>query len=95
MKSPVAVLLGKPVTVIGDDAFSGCSDLVTIHGNTMSRSDNQDNSIPNHIMRIGDRAFKGCSALHDMVVNEEVISIGQECFAECSSLEELTIPFIG
>ena len=95
MKSPVAVLLGKPVTAIGDDAFSGCSDLVTIHGNTMSRSDNQNNSIPNHITRIGARAFKGCSGLHGLVINEEVISIGQECFAECSSLEELTIPFIG
>ena len=58
------------VESIGDDAFSGCSDLTSI-------------VIPESVTSIGDYAFSGCTGLTSIVIPESVTSIGNNAFYEC------------
>ena len=48
-------------------------------------------TIPNHIKRIADRAFSGCSSLTSVTIGNGVKRIGNYAFAGCSSLTSLTI----
>ena len=67
------------VTVIGDDAFFGCSSLRSI-------------TIPNSVTEIGSSAFYGCSSLTEITIPNSVTSIGSYTFYGCRSLTEITIP---
>lgn len=58
----------KPVTQIGDYAFSSCSKLTSV-------------KIPNSITSIGDSAFFKCSNLTNIVIPDSVTSIGKYAFA--------------
>ena len=61
-----------------DEAFMGCTSLASI-------------SLPNHLMTIGARAFKGCSSLSDFALVKTfpntLESIGNEAFMNCTSLD--------
>ena len=44
---------------------------------------------------IPDYAFKNCTTIEKIVVEESVTSIGAGAFMGCSSLKELTVPYVG
>ncbi len=69
---------GKAVTGIVDEAFSDCTNLVSI-------------TIPDSVISIGDRAFEGCTSLASITIGNGVTSIGYDAFYGCTNLTSVTI----
>ena len=72
------VIEGKPVTIIGEDAFRGCIYLASV-------------AIPNSVAIIGDGAFAGCYSLTGITIPKSVTSIGEWVFAYCTSLLAISV----
>ena len=68
----------KPVTAIGDSAFEGCADIISI-------------IIPDSITTIGAHAFDGCSSLKSADIPGSVTDIGEGAYDGCRGLELLTV----
>lgn len=66
------------LTTIPEDAFNGCSKLVTIQ-------------LPNSITSVGARAFMGCNALKDFRFPENAITIGESAFQGCSLMSSIAL----
>ena len=64
------------VTVIGEGAFAGCSELTSI-------------AIPDGITSIGENAFFDCRELQSITVPSSVTSIGIGAFSDCPSLAKI------
>jgi len=75
-----AVWDGKPVTGIGEGAFAGCSQVVSV-------------LLPEDISTIGDGAFAGCVLLTEVSLPASLDSLGDGLFAQCEALE--SIRFLG
>ena len=67
------------VTSIGEEAFAGCIDLISV-------------VIPNSVTSIGKEAFAGCNDLTSLEIPNSVTSIGIDAFFDCWSLTSVTIP---
>lgn len=67
------------VTVIGEEAFSWCSELTAV-------------TIPNSVIYISKKAFSGCYGLTSITIPNSVTSIGNYAFGYCSKLTSITIP---
>ncbi len=67
----------KPVTSIGEDAFSYCYSLRSI-------------TIPSGVTSIGDYAFYYCYSLDGLTIPAGMTSIGASAFFYCSSLTSVT-----
>ncbi len=90
------------VTVIGDNAFNGCTGLtsITIPNSVttieaqafMECSGLERVTFDNSPTAIGNDIFKGCSRLSSLSFGNSVTTIGSNAFQGCSSLETLTIP---
>lgn len=90
------------VTDIGEDTFSGCTNLtnITIPDSVtniwfgaFSNCKSLDNVvIPNSVMRIGQRAFEKCTGLTNVTIGSGVKTIGSYAFYNCSGLTSITIP---
>jgi len=74
-----AEIEGLPVTLIGYQAFEGCSSLTSM-------------TIPESVTSIGYAAFAGCRGLTSITFPDSVTSIGDSAFNKCSSLTSITIP---
>ena len=73
-------------TTIGNEAFSGCSNLISI-------------VIEDSVKVIGRESFHSCKSLTEIVIPESVTNIGYYAFSSCISLNSIVIPdsvgFIG
>jgi len=67
---------GRKITLIGNNAFDGCSLEEII--------------LPNTITNFGKRAFANCTELKKINIPETLYTLGEECFLNCESLESFT-----
>ncbi len=74
-----AVIDGKSVTSIGDEAFLSYLELEKI-------------TIPDSVTNIGYGAFEGCENLQSIIIPYGVTSIGEDTFLYCLDLEDIVIP---
>jgi hypothetical protein len=70
---------GLPVTAIGSQAFSGCTNLTSV-------------IIPDSIAAIGKQGFIGCTSLTSVTIPNSVTDIGVEVFYTCTSLTNFAFP---
>lgn len=71
----------KPVTEIEDSGFASCTDIKRIE-------------IPASVKKIGNEAFRGCTALESVLFSEGAVldSIGNAAFYECEGLRQIELP---
>ncbi len=69
----------KAIDVIGEFAFSGCTQLKSI-------------DIPMTLDKIGYGAFMGCVSLSDITIRSNISEIKEQTFEDCVSLTEFTVP---
>jgi len=72
--------LSDKVTLIGEEAFSGCSNLTSV-------------TLGDNVQSIGLSAFQGCSSLTSLDIPNSVTNIDEKAFMDCSGLTSLTIPY--
>ncbi len=99
-----STLGGKPVTSIGNFAFSRCSGLTSVTiGNGVTSigyeafygcSGLTSVTIPDSVTSIGNGAFSGCSGLTSVMVPDSVTSIGSYAFSGCTNVTSLTAPSV-
>lgn len=70
---------GKPVTMIGDSAFSRCGNITSV-------------TIPDGVIAIGNSAFSYCSNLKEIRIPDSVMELGENVFFNCDSLTSITLP---
>ena len=104
-----AEMEGHRVTIIGEEAFLGCTGLTSvtipdsvtfIGGRAFFACESLTSvTIPDSVTSIGDHAFDWCQNLTSVVIPDSVTSIGDHAFDCCTSLTSVTIPdsvtFIG
>lgn len=73
------VTIPEGVTMIGDEAFLGCTQLTYL-------------LIPEGVKRIGDSAFSGCTGLTSLWIPEGVKRIGGFAFWKCENLTKIRLP---
>ncbi len=69
----------KPVTVIGNSAFSNCESLTSV-------------TIPESVSTIGAYAFSSCQNLESVTIPQGVTSIADWTFSNSNNLQSVTIP---
>ena len=101
---PKSTFQGIPdfVTVIGEFAFSYCTDLTSLEIPSTVESIGRcafvecsgltSLKIPSSVVSIGDCAFQGCSGLTFLDIPSSVVSIGDYAFEGCDSLTSVKLP---
>ena len=78
-KSKETYLIKNGTRWIANEAFRGCSSLISL-------------TIPDGITSIGGNAFRDCSSITSLVLPDGVTSIDDYTFYNCSSLTSLVLP---
>ncbi len=96
------VTIPEGVTIIGDEAFLGCTQLTSllipdgvkrIGGFAFWKCENLTTiRLPKTLTMIGARAFLDCRSLTSIVIPEGVTEIGEGAFWGCSHLTKLILP---
>ncbi|MBE6696135.1 MAG: leucine-rich repeat domain-containing protein [Ruminococcaceae bacterium] len=74
------VIIPDSITVISENAFSGCSKLTNL-------------TLSNSIVHFGTRAFTDCKNLSGtFTITSNCTYVGNGCFARCSNVEIIIIP---
>jgi hypothetical protein len=73
------ISIGDCITSIGNNAFSGCTNLVNV-------------DIPSGVTTIGDSAFRSCNNLTHVTFESVITSLGNWVFRNCPLLENVVIP---
>ncbi len=73
---------GRPVTLIYDSAFDGCTNIKKI-------------TIPESVKKIGMYAFRNCSFLTDIKFPDSVTEIEKGILQGCTSLQSLDLSYLG
>ena len=97
-----AMIDGKPVTAIYDEAFSGMSEIsrvripdtvTTIGVKAFMRCQGLiEVNMPTSLVTIGERAFSYCGAITRPALPDGLEYIGDQAFLYCSSLYDVVIP---
>ncbi len=72
------VIIPDTVTLIGEFAFIGCTELANI-------------DIPNSVIYIDDDSFYGCTGLSNVIIPDNVTYIGWNSFYGCTGLTSVTM----
>lgn len=97
---------GNPVTGIGNQSFTNCSNLTSVtipdtvtyiqdgpYEGAFYRCVNMSKIVlPNSLTSIGDCAFVECRGLKELTFSNSITSIGMLAFCGCNSLTKITIP---
>lgn len=78
-KTTTTYAMPDGVVIIGEDAFSACSNLISV-------------TIPNSVTGIGSNAFYECINLTSIKLPEHLNYLGSGAFWGCSNLESIVIP---
>jgi hypothetical protein len=78
-KTDSTYAIPNDVVSIGESAFSGCTNLVSI-------------TISDSVTNIGDSVFYECTNLTGVTIPDSVTSIGSSAFNGCTNLASITIP---
>lgn len=70
---------GKPVTDVGQQAFSDCKNITSV-------------TIPDSVTIVRTGAFANCTALKEVKLSSKLEEIWQRVFYNCTVLENLTLP---
>lgn len=96
-----ALIAGRPVTRIGDDAFAVCArltqvtipDSITSIGNSAFEGTRLASvTLPGSVTNIGSYAFYACRSLTNVMISDSVTRIGHHAFAVCTNLGKIAIP---
>ncbi len=97
-----STLCGYPVDAVGDNAFEGCTAVISINlpEGVTSIGDSafagctalDGVRVPDGVTSIGAKAFSGCRRLYILLLPDSVTSIGEACFENCTTLIKMTIP---
>lgn len=92
----------KTVTVIGEDAFYGCTKLTSVTLSSgikiidryaFSRCEKlQGITFPASVKEIKESAFRYCSSITSVTIPDTVEILGADVFYSCSSLSEINVP---
>ncbi|MBQ7580080.1 MAG: leucine-rich repeat domain-containing protein [Clostridia bacterium] len=78
-KAIKSIVIGKGITVVGDNLFSSCTKLTSV-------------SIPDSVVRIGNGAFRRCLSLETILLPSSVKEIFEKAFDGCCALINVNIP---
>ena len=93
-------IIPNTVTSIGNNAFSGCKNLLSIEipnsvtsigSSAFSGSGLVSVEIPNSVTSIGSIAFNSCNSLISVEIPNSVTSIGSNVFSGCSNMSSVTV----
>ena len=102
-KQLTSVSVPRTVKTIGDCAFFGCGELISVEFAENSSlaavgesafaycRSLKDFDMPTRVSSIGKNAFLCCYSLNDMTLGYSVTSIGEGAFSSCSNLKKLRI----
>ena len=96
------IIIDKGIKNIGNYAFSGCFNLVSVKISNSVTSIGKYSfeacvkltniTIPNSVKSIGGFAFYSCFGLKSISIPKSVVRIGESAFYGCSGLTKITIP---
>ena len=94
------IILPQTLTKLGDNCFSGCTELETIvlpkevtklPKGTFSGCTNLLFQIPDTIKEIGDSCFAGCEKFTDVILPNSLETLGDYAFSNCNNLKKIKI----